>query len=156
MQYKDENENPNIKGLSDKQIHRMFKIGGFLLIIYVIYSMYNGGGAESPIISREEASQLTDSELDARIAESIKKITDTPEYRQVKDFATYVESDIVKLEPKVLKAKGGVLLFIPHNQIEADKKIEIGNDEVKFTIDPKKLTPMEKNPAPQVEGGIQK
>jgi hypothetical protein len=143
---KNKKEKGKPEQVSDKAIHRSFQLGALILIVYTVYNIYFEGNAGSS--HKSELKNLSDQQLDERINTALKKATDTPEYKNVKDFSDYFEANFNKQESKALKTPEGVLIFIPALQLEKSNKVEVRDGETDFIINTGKLPRTE----PEVTG----
>ena len=136
--------------ISDKKIHRSFQIGALLLVIYVMYNVYFEVGSNG-IVSPSDARYMSDEEINAKVKETLEKVTNEPEYKQIKDFVSYIEGNVIPTEPKILDAKNGILIFVPADKIKNDNSFEVKSETINININSKKLPVVEEKDADKVE-----
>lgn len=114
---KDKATNNNINGMNDKRVHRTFQFAALILLAFVVYSIYFETPQETG--KNNPYSNLTEEQFQQRVESAFRKMADSPEYKQVKDFVLYVEDNTDEKNAKLLQAKTGVLIYIPQNMLDA-------------------------------------
>ncbi len=120
--------------LSDRSVHRSFQLGALLLIIYISYNIF----LEKPV--NEDMRGLSDSEINERVEVAMNKIVQKPEYKQVKDFAEYIENNVDKAESKILNVKDGILIYVPQKLLVGKGgKVEVEGAGFKVILNAEKV-----------------
>ncbi len=144
--FKKKNAAEQIQPIADKNVQRTFQIGAVFLLGFVIYSLYFDDSSKVP--GKNSLSNLTEEQLNARVKQAFEQMSENPEYKKIKDFILYIETNVDGKSAKVLDAKNGVLIYLPEKMLENNSgKVEISEKNVNISISSEKKTQTDVKPA---------
>jgi hypothetical protein len=131
----------------DKQVHRTFQVGAIFVILFIGYNLYFGGEQKNP-------AAVSDAQINAKMKAVFDKMAASPEFKEVRDFVSYMKSNTEKDKTKILDTTDGIIIYIPAKLISdsvaaENEKISISAKIIQKTAVDKVDSPVSKSESPK-------
>ncbi len=127
----------------DAKIHRVFQLGALVIIGVIVYNSYFFKGGEGQVYQCDEKT------LDERAKAALEKMSENTEYKKLRSFVEYMDSNIDKTKSSVLDTPQGILIYVPNEMMNAEKNnIDVDAQNYKVNLSVIKMALPQKDEKP--------